>query len=166
MSKCSVCANPGLRKVIDGNLEDGVTGTGVSRSLASLGLNVSADIVNSHRQHYKPEPERAKGERKRDFAVYMRDRVTTAFENVLPETLDDGTLGPDPILHNKFAPAINVGLKAQAILDKREQTQKRHTQSEALVALLSALRGEGRPIALIDDPMVIDGTAVVLADRG
>lgn len=148
MAKCTVCANVGVRKVVDGYLEDRVTGAGISRSLADLGLTLSPDVINRHKTHYAPPPERPKGTRKADFAAIVRDKAAEQFEG-----------GELDLSEKDHVAGINAGLKAQAILDKREQVGKKQTQAETLVALLAALRGGGVPLAL-DDGMTIDGEAV------
>ena len=124
----------------------------LSRQAGDLGMDLTADRILTHRKHR--EEERPVGEgiakRKSDFAALVRERAVEQFANgELDLTLKDHAAG------------INAGLKAQAILDKREATQKKHTQADALVALLAALRGEGyRPVALLEDPNVIEGQAV------
>lgn len=162
MAACTICKEPGVRKVVDGYLEDNMTGAGISRALGRLfpgsSSVPSSDVINRHRQHYKPEPTRAPRERKRDFAAYMRDRIQTAVEQIEPVTAEDGSV-VDPILRVDLQPALNTGLKAQAVLDKREQVAKKQTQAEVLLGLLAALRGEGRPVAQLEDGMTIEGTA-------
>ena len=142
---CSICTRPGLRKVIDGDLNEGVTGAGISRALASLGLTVTPDVINRHKTHYAPPEVRLKGTRKHDFAVKVRDRMSTAVDAIQPFTSEDGETIIDPILNKDFAPALGVGLKAQAIIDRREQTMKKQTGAEVLIALLRSLRGEATP---------------------
>ena len=158
MALCTVCKNPGVRKVVDGYLEEGVSGAGTSRALADLGLSVSSDVINQHKRHYAPPPERPKGTLKRDFAIYMRDRIQTAVEAIEPETDENGKTY-DPVLSKHLQPAIASGLKAEAQIEKREQAVKKQTQADVLLALLASLRGEGRPMLQLEDPNVIEGTA-------
>jgi hypothetical protein len=138
--------------VVDGNLSEGVTGAGISRSMASFGLNVSADRINNHAKHYAPPEARQPGTRKRDFAILVREKAVEQFE-----------AGELDLTDKDHAPGISAGLKAQALIDKREAGQKKQTQAEAFVALLSALRGED-PVALIEDGLTIEGTFEDLTD--
>ena len=85
----------------------------------------------------------------------MRERAVEQFE-----------AGELDLTERNHAAGINAGLKAQALIDKREQSKKKSTQSEALVALLAALRGEGfvEPPKQLNDPNVIEGVAVEIED--
>jgi hypothetical protein len=46
---CTICANPSVQKVVDGYLEAGVSGAGISRSLSELGQTVSAKVILRHK---------------------------------------------------------------------------------------------------------------------
>jgi len=144
---CTVCKNPGVRKVVDGYLEEGTTGAGVSRALADLGLNLSPEVINRHKTHYEPPKERQKGTRKADFAVIIRDK---AIEQVQSGELD--------LTDKDQVAGINAGLKAQAILDKREVFKAKAGTAELAWALLGIFGQQTPPPAQLDDGMTVEGT--------
>lgn len=148
--RCTVCANPILRKAVDGALGEKMSGAGISRYLEQMGASVSVDIINRHKQHYAPDLERPKGTRKHDFAVLVRDRAAEQFEAGQLDLSDKGTVA-----------GIGAGLKAQAILDKREAVKQKIGGAELARAIIEMLSGSGpqTPLAL-DDGMTIDGEAV------
>lgn len=146
LASCTVCAEVGVRKIIDGYLEEGVTGAGISRSLAKLGLNVSPEVVNRHKTHYAPPETREKGTRKKDFAVMVRDKAL--------ETFEEGKLD---LADKDHAPGINAGLKAQAILDKREQQKVLPAAGGILLELLARWNGTPAAPLQIEDGNTIEG---------
>lgn len=112
-------------------------------------MDLSADRILTHRKHRADEGYVAPAKTRRDFATLVQERAAEQFE-----------AGELDLANKEHAAGIGAGLKAQAIIDKRELAQKKHTQAEALVALLAALRGEGHgPVALIEDGMTIEGEA-------
>jgi hypothetical protein len=151
---CTVCSNSTVRRLVDAELEAGVSGAGISRNLARAGMTLTADVINRHKLHYKPEETRSPGERKRDFAVYVRNRTQDAVE-ALPVPEDGGL---DPILHKDLQAALNSGLKAQAILDKREVVKAKQSGGEIGLALLRWLEGGTMP--QLTAGTVIEGTSV------
>lgn len=139
--------------MIDGYLAEGMSGAGVSRSLATLGLDVSPDVINRHKKHYEPEPDRPANTRKRDFAIMVRDKAV--------EQLDAGQLD---LRDKDTVPGINAGLKADAILKKQDAQKRKMGHEDVLASIIVALRGEGKPIAVLDDGMTIEGTAVEVTE--
>ena len=146
--RCTVCENPTIRRMIDDSLEEGVSGAGISRHLEGVGCDVSAEIINRHKLHYRPEPERPVGTRKRDFAVMVRDKAADLLEN-----------GELYLTDKDKVPGINAGLKAQSVIDRREVVAKKQTKADVLIALLAALRGESIP-AQIGPGVIIEGEAI------
>lgn len=106
----------------------------LSRQADSLGMDLSAQRIGTHREHRAAETPVGAGiaKQQKDFAVLVREKAIQQLENGEIDLSDKDTVA-----------GINAGLKAQALIDKREQGQKKQTQAEALVALLAALRGEG-----------------------
>lgn len=145
MAKCTICSNAGLRKVIDGNLNEGMTGVGVSRAMDGIGVSVTPEVVNRHKQHYKPEQEREKGTRKRDFAIMVRDTYA--------DLMEEGKLDP---LNKEHAPGISAGLKAQSLLDGREKQKSKQANAELAFAIIQMLQGGAQPL-LLDDGNTIEG---------
>ena len=148
MASCSVCKNPGVRKVVDGYLEEAVTGVGISRALGDLGLALSPEVINRHKTHYAPPVVREKGTRKADFAVIVRDKAITQFES-----------GELDLRDKDLAPGITAGLKAQAILHKREVTRAKSGTAELAWALLGIF-GQQTPLLQLDDGLTIEGETV------
>lgn len=111
-------------------------------------MDLTADRILTHRKHREAETPVGAGiaKRKSDFAALVRERAVEQFQN-----------GELDLTFKDHAAGINAGLKAQAILDKREASQKKHTQADMLVALLGALRGEGGPVALLPDGKTVEG---------
>lgn len=144
---CSVCKNPGVRKVVDGYLEESVTVAGIHRALGELGLNLSADVLSRHRTHYEPPATRQKGTRKADFAVIIRDK---AIEQVQSGELD--------LTDKDQVAGINAGLKAQAILDKREVFKAKAGTAELAWALLGIFGQQTPPPPQLDDGRTVEGT--------
>ena len=120
-------------------------------------MDLTADRILTHRKHREEERPVGAGvaKTKADIAALVSERVAQRLIDADEEELDG-------ILFSKGGQGmINTGLKAQKLIIDRESKDKRHTQAEALVALMAALRGEGHgPVALLDDPNVIEGQAV------
>lgn len=84
-----------------------------------------------------------------DFATLVRDKAMRAVE-AMPDEL---------ILDKGFSSGINTALKAQGLLDKREQARSKQQNAELAFAIL-ALIGE-RPAPLqLEDGLTVEGTAV------
>lgn len=152
MIRCSVCKTPALAKFVDASPD--LTAAALSRQAETLGMDLTADRILTHRKHREEERPIGEGiaKRKADFAALVREKAVEQFTN-----------GELDLTDKAHAAGINAGLKAQKLIDDRDKREKKQTQAEALVALLSALRGEGhRPVALLDDPNVIDGEAIVV----
>jgi hypothetical protein len=143
--RCSVCKTPALSKFVDASAE--LTAAALSRQAIDMGMDLSPERILTHRKHREEETPIGAGvaKRKSDFAVLVRERAVEQFTN-----------GELDLADKDHAAGINAGLKAQALLDKREATNKKNTQADMLVALLGALRGEA-PVALLEDPSVIPG---------
>jgi hypothetical protein len=145
---CSVCAIPALAKFADANTE--LSASGLSKQAETAGMNLSADRIQTHRKHRADEGYLAASTTKKDLAILIRDKVAMRVET---EDFD--------VLDRNVAAGLGAGLKAQALIDKRDAREKKMTQAEGFLAILSALRGEGHgPTVLLEDPNVIDGVAV------
>lgn len=135
-------AGPALVKFVDASPD--LSASALSRQAGSLGIDLTTDRISTHRKHR--EAERPVGEgiakQKRDFAVLVQEKAV--------QQLESGELD---LMDKNAVPGINAGLKAQAIIDKRELGVKKHAASEMLVALLSALRGES-PVRELEPPTI------------
>jgi hypothetical protein len=143
---CTVCKNPGVRKVVDGYYGEGMTGAGISRALAGLGLKVSPEVVNGHGKHYAPPPERLKGTPKKDFAIVVRDK---AYDQLEAGDLD--------LADKDQVAGINAGLKAQALIDKREAIKAKVGTAELAWALLGMLTSPPE-LPQLEDGLTVEGT--------
>jgi hypothetical protein len=141
---------------VDDSLNRGLSNVGISAAIAELGGTLDRLVIARHKENHWTKPVNPDAPRPtmRDLAITMRDKVLEAVEPMDAEALL--YMGKD------LAPMIGQGLKAQAILDKREQATKKNTQADILLSLLAALRGEGRPMLQIEDGTVVDGVAVAL----
>jgi hypothetical protein len=124
----------------------------LSRQAESLGMDLSTQRIGTHREHREAETPVGEGiaKRQKDFAVLVREKAI--------QQLESGELD---LTDKDAVPGINAGLKAQALIDKREQAKKNTTQADMLVALLGTLRGD---VPMLEDPSVIEGTAVEITD--
>jgi hypothetical protein len=138
-----VCKTPALAKFVDASPD--LSMAALSRQAGTLGMDLSPERIGTHREHRAAETPVGAGvaKQQRDFAALVREKAL--------QQLESGELD---LTDKDAVPGINAGLKAQALIDKREQGQKKQTQAEALVALLAALRGEGHmlpsPVAPLD----------------
>jgi len=129
-----------------------MTGAGISRSMADLGLTVTAETINRHKTHYAPAPERPKGTPKKDFAIIVRNKALEQFEN---EDLD--------LTNKDHAPGINAGLKAQALIDGREKQKSKQANAQLAFAIIQMLQG-GVPDPLLLDDGNIEGEFAEVTD--
>lgn len=157
--RCSVCsAGISIARYVDASAD--LTAAALSRQAATVGMDLSADRILTHRAHRKAEEPAGVAKTKRDFAALMRDRIADAVEKIEPVVAEDGT-EYDPILHKDLQPAIASGLKAQAIIDKREQVKGGKGNAELAFAIIAMLTGgTPPPVAALDDGNTIEGTAV------
>jgi hypothetical protein len=142
--------------MIDASLDEGMTAAGISRHLEGIGATVSAEVIARHRKHYADDrPLAPKGTRKQDLAVIVRDKVLDKLDT------EDGDAVEAMLFSKAGQGAIAVGLKAQNILDTREKMKAKTGQTlELLAGLRAILTGGIAPVALLEDPNVIEGEAV------
>ena len=151
--KCSICSNVVWRREIDPLLNERMSAAGISRLLAQSGMHVTPEVILRHKSHYKPPVEPLPYERKRDFAIRIRDAADAQFEQ------------GDLLLGNKdHVPGINAGLKAQAIIDGREKQKARAQTADLAFAIIAMLTGGAPPPRLIEDGRTIDGEATEMEE--
>lgn len=149
---CSICAKGvSLARYVDASPD--LTAAALSRQAETVGMNISAARILTHRGHRKAEEPSRIAKTVKDFAVLVRDKAVEQFE------ADDLTL-----TDKDTVPGITAGLRAQGILDARARTQQKSGMAEIGRALLDLLSGRvSQPLAL-DDGLTIDGEAEEIED--
>lgn len=123
-----------------------MTGIGTSRALAQDKLEITADVINRHKTHYKPPEARTPGTSKRDFAILVRDKAYDQFE-----------AGQLSLVVKDTVPGVTAGLKAQAILDRRDEKKSKAGLADLAWALLGLLKSETAPPLRLEDGNTIEG---------
>jgi hypothetical protein len=154
--RCLICDNPPLRSFVDDALNRGFTNVGISASVDKMGGKLDQDVVGRHKNRHwvKPVDPDKPQHTPRDLAIIMRDKVVEAVED-----LDANAL---LFMGKELAPMVGKGLQAQAILDKRDATNKKlgiAAGALSLQAWLAGLRDAPTPPEL-DDGNTFEGTAV------
>lgn len=154
--RCLICNNAALRAFVDESLTKGFTNAGIAASVVEMGGKLDPDVVSRHKaNHYiRPADPEAPKRTQRDLAIIMRDKVADAVEDMNAEALL--FMGKD------LAPMVGKGLQAQAILDKREATNRKlgiAADALSLQVWLAGLR-ESAPPPELDDGNTIEGEAV------
>lgn len=156
--RCLICKNPALRDYVDGGLNKGLSNAGIAAGIEAAGGKLDPDVVSRHRHAHwiKPMREDAPKPTSRDLAIMVRDKIADAVEPMSGEAI--------LLLGKDMAPAINAGLKSQAILDKREQSQARLGIAAGALSLQMWLNGlrDAPPPPELDDGNTIEGEAVVI----
>lgn len=139
---------------MDGALNRGLSNRGIAAGLAAAGGSLDPDTVGRHKNAHwvkplEPDAPRPTG---RDLAIMVRDKVADSIEPMSGE----GIL----LMGKEIAPALNAGLKAQAMLDKREQANKKLGIAAGALSLQMWLAGLGETPAPpeLDDGNTIDGS--------
>lgn len=174
VTRCMICKNPTLREIVDTALDKGKSNAGISAMFEQVGAKLDPEVIGRHKNnHWKPPVDPAAPQpTKRDLAISLRDRVAKAIDDLpaergaLVDVIDldgkrvTGFIETDPILDKDLAPALSAGLKAQALLDKREVNQQRLGLAQGYLGLQLLLQGLGEPPVeplMIDDPDTIEG---------
>jgi len=157
-TRCLVCSNEALKTYVDGALDKGMSARGIAAGLTAAGGSIDPDVISRHRKnHYTPPKDpSAPQPTKRDLAITLRDRVLNAIDE-LPEPGEDEL---DPILSKHLAPALGAGLKAQALIDKREANAEKLGLAKGYLGLQLYLQGLGHepqePV-MLDDGNTLEG---------
>lgn len=162
--RCTVCNNEALRAFVDTGLDKGLSARGIAASLEAAGGKMDPDVISRHRaNHYTPPPppEGAPKPTKRDLAIMLRDKVADAVERAEPRkrlVKEDGEWVekdvPFDVLDPDLSGALSMGLKAQAIVDKREAEAKKLGLAAGALGFQMYLAGLGRD----DAPALPDGS--------
>jgi hypothetical protein len=158
---CLICKNDALKAYLNDNLNRGLSNAGISAGLAAAGGSLDPDVIGRHKSRHwtRPTDPDAPKATKRDLAIMVHEKAVEGLEGVSGE----GML----LMGKELAPAINAGLKARAILDKREQAQAKLGLAAGALSLQMWLAGlsEAPPPPELDDGHTIEGTAVDVTDE-
>lgn len=129
--RCLVCKAPALLDYVNGGLNKGLSARAIAAGIEAVGGSLDPDVISRHKaKHWvKPVREGAPTPTSRDLAIMVRDKVADAVEDMPGE----GIL----LMGKELAPALNAGLKAQAMLDKKEATNKKLGIAAGALALQS-----------------------------
>ena len=159
-ARCLICSNEALRGYVDAGLNRGLSNAGIAAGLEAAGGKLDPDVVSRHKARHwvKPVDPDAPKPTNRDLALIMREKVADAVQDMDPQALL--FMGKD------LAPMVGKGLQAQAILDKREATNKKLGIAAGALSLQAWLAGLGTapPPPELDDGDTIEGEAVELPE--
>lgn len=154
--RCLICKNPALRGYVDDGLNRGLSNSGIAAAFVAAGGKLDPEVIGRHKANHwtKPVDPSAPKPTSRDLAIMVRDKVADAIEDMPGE----GIL----LMGKELAPSLNAGLKAQTILDKREQANKKLGIAAGALSLQMWLAGLGdtEPPKELDDGNTIEGEAV------
>lgn len=158
--RCLICKNPSLLLYVNGLLDKGITNAGIAAGVVDMGGKLDPDVIGRHKNGHWVKPERAEGPKatKGDLAVLVRDKVYDMVDELTPEAL--------MVLGKDFSPVIGQGIKAQTLIDKREQLDKKLGIQAGAIALQAWIAGLGHspPPPELDDGNTIEGESVELED--
>lgn len=145
---CSICRNKVRRSVIDAAMDKGVSNAAIQRDMAETGWKIGLLPLSRHRRHYVSALTVSSTKRRgNDLAVIVRDRTIQAIE--------DGRLS----IEDESWKNVGPGLKAQDVLDRRENKTNDRKTMLAIAAMLTGTQAVPAAL-LIEDGDVIEGEAV------
>jgi hypothetical protein len=153
MSRCTVCDHSFNMRVVNDYLNSGMTSAGISRLLAENNIDINAEIIARHKRHWVATRQPYQGENRKDFAIKVRDKAYEMFEQ--------GTLD---LAQRNHAAGITAGLKAQGLLDKREEKKSAEASAGLAFAIIHMLTGQQPEPLALDDGRTIDGEAIDVTD--
>jgi hypothetical protein len=154
--RCRICGVPALRDYVDSALNKGLSNRAVAAGIDAMGGNLDPDVVGRHKNAHWVKPERPDAPKptNRDLAIMVREKIADAVEDMPGEGL--------LLMGKELAPALNAGLKAQAMLDKREAVNKKLGIAAGALSLQMWLAGlhDAPPPPELDDGNTVEGVAV------
>lgn len=155
-ARCRICGVPALRDYVDSALNKGLTLAAVAAGIEAMGGNITTETIGRHKTRHwvKPVREDAPRPTNRDLAIMVRDKVADAVEDMPGEAI--------LLMGKELAPAINAGLKAEQIIDRRAAVNKKLGIAAGALSLQMWLAGlhNAPPPAELDDGNTIEGEAV------
>lgn len=159
-ARCRICAVPALRDYVDGALNKGLTNKGIAAGMEAMGGSLDPETVGRHKTRHWTAPVRegAPKPTNRDLAIMVRDKVADALEDMPGEGL--------LLMGKELGPAVNAGLKAQGILDKRDAVNKKLGIAAGALSLQAWLAGlhSVEPPPELDDGNTVEGEAVEVTE--
>lgn len=156
--RCRVCGVPALRDYVDSGLNKGLSARGIAAGIDAMGGTMDPDVISRHKKAHwtMPVREGAPKPTNRDLAIMVREKVADALEDMPGEGL--------LLMGKELAPAVNAGLKAQAMLDKRDSVNKKLGIAAGALSLQMWLAGlhDATPPPELDDGNTVEGEAVEL----
>lgn len=154
--RCLICNNAPLRAFVDAALNKGFTNAGIAASVEQMGGKLDPVVVGRHKHGHwvRPMDPDAPKMTKGDLAILVRDKVYEAVEGKDPDML--------LLMGKELAPMIGKGLQAEAIIDKREATNKKLGLAAGALSLQAWIAGLGSAPTPpeLEDGLTIEGTAV------
>lgn len=151
--KCRICDNASTALFVNTLLDKGISNAGIAKSIMELGGDLDADIIGRHKNRHWTKPEPASGPKatKGDLALLVRDKTYEMVEDLSPDAM--------LLMGKDLAPIVGKGLNAQALIDKREQLDKKLGIQAGAIALQAWIAGLGRsePPPELDDGNTIEG---------
>lgn len=141
---CKVCRAPNRRRLIEADWADGMTATGIAKTMTDAGWKVSPETILKHlKEHAGPGASvRAPVTvAKRDAAIFVRDRMMDELERREAKARREAEeLGEEPdeafsLLSKDLQPALGTMLKAQGELDKRDRSKEKQQVGLLLLML-------------------------------
>lgn len=166
--QCKVCREPERRRLVDADYAGGLSAAAIARRLEAGGWPVgSATIIKHLKEHFIPGSPTGVARNKRDAAILLQEKIMDEVERrerVSREIEESEGELPDfrrfDILDKDLQPALGTVLRAQGLIDKREQAGK--TQKVGLFMLMLG-GAEGRlmlappDLSGSEDGIVIEG---------
>lgn len=137
-------------------LDKGITNAGIAAGIVDMGGKLDPEVVGRHKASHWTKPARTEGPKptRADLAVLVRDKTYDMVDRLDPDAL--------MVFGKDLSPIVGQGLKAQGLIDKREQLDKKLGIQAGAIALQAWIAGLGQtaPPPELDDGNTIEGEAV------
>ena len=150
--RCTICNNVGFKRFVDQAIADGFSNKAIAAWVLEMGSKLDEEIIGRHKnRHYMPKvdpaaPKPTAG----DLAKLVEEKAYDAIADLSPEAL--------LVFGKEATPVINAGLKAQAIREKREVTNRKLGIAEGELTLQALIAGFGREVAgQLEDGTTVEG---------
>jgi hypothetical protein len=171
---CKVCKEPERARLIEADWAGGMSAVGIAKRMGEAGWPIQSDTILRHLKRHVPNARNRTNDpipKGRDAAAFIRDRQLAELERI--ETLErieaeNEDRAPSPVVLAKdLQPAIASMLKAQTIIDKREN-QAANRKIDLFKLMLGGADGAGLlapPRLRLEEGEIIDGEAEEVFDE-